>query len=137
MRRSADLRASCPDFGGIATPSPWSMQAEDSMAALESPIFSPTSPHIASKPVQSSFPLSVNGWMARPMPFNTEKHGDRAFLSGDNSIVERIDPEMYDDGCLAYTSRPLPLGRVWSLMLTVNMERTWKGLVSGWMLTKL
>ena len=65
------------------------------------------------------------------MPFNTEKHGDRTFFSDDNSAVERTDPEMYDDGCLAYTACPLPLGRVWNLTVTVSMERTWKVLVSG------
>ena len=105
---------------------------EDSMTATyESPTSSliPLSPILdpATRPV----PSSVNDWIARPMPFSTETHGERALFSGHNSVVERRDPENNDDGCIAYTARPLPLGRVWNLILTVDGETTWKGLVSG------
>ena len=64
------------------------------------------------------------------MPFDAKKRGERARLSGECAVVERINPEKYDDGCLVYTARPLPLGCVWNMTLTTTSGGL-KGLVSG------
>ena len=67
--------------------------------------------------------VSNSDWIARPMPFSTKKHGDRALIYDNDSVLERKDAHKYDDGCLAYTARPLPLGCVWNLTLTI--DRVW------------
>ena len=65
------------------------------------------------------------------MPFDAKNRGKRAQLSGRNAVVERMDPDKYDDGCLVYTARPLPLDCVWNMTLTTTSAVPSKGLVSG------
>ena len=87
----------------------------------------------------ASFPRNVSDWLVTPAPLNTEKHGGRAIVSGDNSIVERRRPGGYrrqtDDDfadCVCYSSHRLPLGQVWQITL-LNTTSRWYGggLVSG------
>ena len=79
----------------------------------------------------SSVPLSVAEWVRIPAPLNTEKHGENARFSEDNSVVERQRPDYNSSGCVCYTSHPLPLGQVWQTTL-LNTTSTWAyGLVSG------
>ena len=80
----------------------------------------------------SSISPDVTDWVATPAPFNTEKRGERAKFSKENCVVERLRPEVYEYGCLAYTFSPLPLGQVWQ---TTVLRATWSwigGLVSGY-----
>ena len=79
----------------------------------------------------STNPLDVSDWLRTPAPFNLKKHGKRAIFSGDNSVVERREPEKYDDGCVCYTSRPLPPGQVWEITIPNTTSRWGWGLVSG------
>ena len=78
----------------------------------------------------ASFPRNVSDWLVTPAPLNTEKHGWRAILSGDYSIVERRQPNNYPSGCVCYSSHRLPLGQVWQITL-LNTTSGWSGLVSG------
>ena len=79
----------------------------------------------------ASFPRNVSDWLVTPAPLNTEKHGERTIFSGDNSIVERRQPDVYGNGCVSYSSHRLPLGQVWQITL-LNTTSGWGvGLVSG------
>ena len=63
--------------------------------------------------------------------FNNQCTGPRAIFSGDNSVVERREPEKYNYGCMCYTSHPLPPGQVWEITI-LNTTSGWSlGLVSG------
>ena len=76
----------------------------------------------------ASIPLNVSDWLVTPAPLNT---GGRAIFSGDNSIVERRQPDDYPRGCVCYSSHRLPLGQVWQITL-LNTTSGWPlGLVSG------
>ena len=80
----------------------------------------------------STNPLDASDWLRTPAPFNLKKHGPRAIFSGDNSVVERREPEKYSGGCVCYTSRPLPPGQVWEItILNTTSAWTYGGLVSG------
>ena len=70
-----------------------------------------------------SVPSDINGLFATPVPFNTEKRGENAILSGDGSVVERLEPEDCRDGGVAYTESPLPLGQVWQTTVLNTTER--------------
>ena len=75
--------------------------------------------------------LDVSVWLRTPAPFNLKKHGPNAIFSGDNSVVERRDPENNRFACVCYTSRPLPPGQVWEITI-LNTTSGWEyGLVSG------
>ena len=77
--------------------------------------------------------LDVSDWLRTPAPFNLKKHGPRAIFSGDNSVVERREPEKYRGGRVCYTSQPLPPGQVWEITI-LNTTSSWTyyaGLVSG------
>ena len=76
--------------------------------------------------------LDVSDWLRTPAPFNLKKHGKRAIFSGDNSVVERLETDKYRDGCVSYTSQPLPPGQVWEITI-LNTTSRWivGGLVSG------
>ena len=80
----------------------------------------------------STNPLDVSDWLRTPDPFNLKKHGKRAIFSGDNSVVERRQPEKYGDNSVCYTSHPLPPGQVWEITI-LNTTSRWigGGLVSG------
>ena len=75
--------------------------------------------------------LVVSDWLRTPAPFNLKKHGWNAIFSGDNSVVERREPETYGGVC--YTSHPLPPGQVWEITIlnTTSGGWTYDGLVSG------
>ena len=78
--------------------------------------------------------LDVSDWIRTPAPFNLKKHGPRAIFSGDNSVVERREPENSYNECVCCTSHPLPPGQVWEVTIlhTTNIEWTYyAGLVSG------
>ena len=80
-----------------------------------------------------SLPRDVTDWVASPIPFNPHKHGQEAILSGDHSVVERRDPDLFPPAvCVVYTRDPLPVGKV---LRTTVLETTTKwgggGLVSG------
>ena len=82
--------------------------------------------------------LDIGDWLATPAPLNTEKHGYGARFSGDNSVVEQLEPE-HDPAadCVCYTSRPLPPGQVWQTTI-LNTTTGWGvGLVSGCVLCLL
>ena len=79
----------------------------------------------------STNPLDVSDWLRTPAPFNLKKHGKRAIFSGDNSVVERREPEKYGGGCVCYTSHPLPPGQVWEITILNTTSRWGGGLVSG------
>ena len=75
--------------------------------------------------------LDSGDWLATPAPLNTEKHGPNARFTGDNSVVERWEPEQ-DPYCVCYTSRPLPPGQVWQTTVLNTTTTEWPvGLVSG------
>ena len=78
--------------------------------------------------------LDISDWLRTPAPFNLKKHGPRAIFSGDNSIVERREPENYHAGCVCYTSHPLPPGQVWEITILNTVSSGWRGLVSGYVL---
>ena len=81
----------------------------------------------------STNPLDVSDWLRTPVPFNLKKHGPRAIFSGDNSVVERWEPEGSGYGCVCYNSHPLPPGQVWEITI-LNTTSKWlgyAGLVSG------
>ena len=69
----------------------------------------------------------VSDWLRTPLPFDLKKHGQRAIFSGDNSVVERWNPESYHIGCVCYTSRPLPLGQVWETTILNTTNYRWRG----------
>ena len=75
--------------------------------------------------------LAVSDWFRTPAPFNLKKHGPRAIFSSDNSVVERREPDEYGDGCVSYTSHPLPPGQVWEITILNTSIRRGYGLVSG------
>ena len=76
--------------------------------------------------------LVVSDWLRTPAPFNLKKRGRGAIFSGDNSVVERQEPEKYDRGCVCYTSQPLPPGQVWEITILNTTSRWGYGvLVSG------
>ena len=77
--------------------------------------------------------LVVSDWLRTPAPFNLKKHGRRAIFSGDNSVVERREPEKYGNDCVCYTSQPLPPGQVWEITVlnAISSGWTYNGLVSG------
>ena len=75
--------------------------------------------------------LDVSDWLRTPAPFNLKKHGPRAIFSGDNSVVERREPEKNTIGCVCYTSHPLPPGQVWEITILNTIRSRWyDGLVS-------
>ena len=76
-------------------------------------------------------PTVLSDWVPGPFVLNTKKCGDRAKFSGDNSVVERELPEMYDAGCVTYTANPLPLGQVWQTTILSTTRKWLGGLVSG------
>ena len=80
----------------------------------------------------STNPLDVysSDWLRTPAPFNLKKHGSNAIFSGDNSVVERPEPDNNPADCVCYTSRPLPPGQVWEITI-LNTTSGWHGLVSG------
>ena len=78
-----------------------------------------------------SAPQSVRGWLATPAPLDTKKHGKNAIFSGDNSIVERQQPDYEHFGCVCYTSDHIPLGQVWQTTVLTITSRWRGGLVSG------
>ena len=79
----------------------------------------------------STNPLDVSDWLRTPAPFNLKKRGLAAIFSGDNSVVERREPEKYNYGCVCYTPHPLPPGQVWEITI-LNTTSSWGwGLVSG------
>ena len=84
----------------------------------------------------ASVPRNVSDWLVTPAPLNTEKHGGRTIFSGDNSIVERRQPDDYIGGCVCYSSHRLPLGQVWQITL-LNTTRKWYGGLGEWMCTLL
>ena len=76
--------------------------------------------------------IDASDWLRTPAPFNVKKHGRSAIFSGDNSVVERREPDEYRSGCLCYTSHPLPPGQVWEItMLNTTSWLSYHGLVSG------
>ena len=77
--------------------------------------------------------LAVSDWLRTPAPFNLKKHGERAIFSGDNSVVERREPEKYPYEGVCYTSQPLPPGQVWEITILNTTSSRWRGtgLVSG------
>ena len=85
----------------------------------------------------STVPTDVSDWIptaaTSAATLNDRKCGENARFSGDNSIVERRDPERNDDDCVCYTSLPLPVGQVWqtTVLDTIITTRGW-GLVSGY-----
>ena len=80
----------------------------------------------------STNPLDVSDGLRTPAPFNLKKHGPKAIFSGDNSVVERWNPEDSYGNCVCYTSRPLPPGQVWEITILNTTSRwTYDGLVSG------
>ena len=79
----------------------------------------------------ASVPRNVSDWLVTPAPLNTERHGERAIFSRDNSILERRRPGDYPGDCVCYSSHRLPLGQVWQITL-LNTTSGWPfGLVSG------
>ena len=79
----------------------------------------------------ASVPRNVSDWLVTPAPLNTERHGERAIFSGDNSIVERWRPDGDYSGCVCYSSHRLPLGQVWQITLLNTTSGWYGGLVSG------
>ena len=76
--------------------------------------------------------LGVSDWLRTPALFNLKKHGLSAIFSGDNSVVERREHEIYPGNCVCYTSHPLPPGQVWEITMLNTTSREWYGgLVSG------
>ena len=76
--------------------------------------------------------LVVSDWLRAAAPFNLKKHGSKAIFSGDNSIVERREPEKNNAGCVCYTSHPLPPGQAWEITILNTTSREWYGgLVNG------
>ena len=70
-------------------------------------------------------PSDVTGLLATPAPFSTANCGEKVTFSEDNSVVERLEPENYRHGGVAYTVSPLPLGQVWQTTVLNTTERNW------------
>ena len=80
----------------------------------------------------STVPCVLSDWMPGPFVLNTKKCGARAKFSGDNSVLEREQPELEVGDCVAYTANPLPLGQVWqTTILSTTGSENRSGLVSG------
>ena len=47
-------------------------------------------------------------------------------FSGDDSVVEREQPEEYGGDCVTYTANPLPVGQVWQTTI-LSTTREWVG----------
>ena len=73
-----------------------------------------------------SVPPDVTDWITKPAPFNSMKHGERAKFTSDNSVVERLEPEIHDRDCVVYSALPLQLGVLWKITVTDNTRR-WNG----------
>ena len=78
--------------------------------------------------------LDVSDWIRTAAPFNLKKHGRCAIFSGDNSVVERREPEESGYNCVCYTSQPLHPGQVWEITILNTTSRWSYGLVSGYVL---
>ena len=76
--------------------------------------------------------LDVSDWLRTPATFSLKKHGPTAIFSGDNSVVERREPDKYVGESVCCTSQPLPPGQVWEITILNTTSRwTYDGLVSG------
>ena len=80
----------------------------------------------------STVPTDVSDWIPIAATLNGRKRGVDARFSGDNSIVERRDPEENYKDCVCYTSLPLPVGQVWQTTVLDTTTRWIHGLVSGY-----
>ena len=90
-----------------------------------------TPPHLPHVSPEMSVATDVSVWIATPAPLNRNKCGERAVFSGDNSIVQRRDPEQHWCGCVCYTAHPLPPGQVWQTTILETTTKWNLGLVSG------
>ena len=82
------------------------------------------------KASKSAVPDKITEFFGQPMPFTTctDKCGERALFSSDSSVVERNEPEKFEDGCVAYTAQPLPVNNAWNLkLLTILDSEEWGG----------
>ena len=86
---------------------------------------------MASSTAETCVPSDVSDWVAMPAPFNTQKHGERVLFSGENSVVERLEPEINPYGCVVYASAPLRPGNVWQTTVLNSPGKWGEGLVSG------
>ena len=70
-----------------------------------------------------NFPKILTSLLGEPMPFSREKHGERVQLSADNSIAKQRESQQSKQGGIAYTEHPIPVNRVWRLILLPNSEQ--------------
>ena len=76
---------------------------------------------------------NLGGWIRRPAPFRTSKHGTLAEFLEEGSVAERLRSEDFPHKCVVYTAQPLMIGEVWVLMVLSTTDKWAGGLVSGWM----
>ena len=85
-------------------------------------------------PTSPSVPLNFEGWSAKPKPLDAAKHGERAVFwddfHGSPTVVGRKNFDLHEDGCVAYTKDPIPVGSAWRITLLETTERLQTGLVS-------
>ena len=95
----------------------------------------PTAQAMAEAIAQSGVPQDFEGWVARPMPLNVEKCGERAAFwdnfCGAPSVVERENCDNKEDGCVVYGRDPMGVDKAFRITLEGTTNRKWqRGLVS-------
>ena len=91
---------------------------------------------------QSGVPQDFEGWVARPMPLNVEKCGERAAFwdnfCGVPSVVERANCDNKEDGCVVYGREPMGVDKAFRITLEGTTDRKWqRGLVSFVLLLRI
>ena len=98
------------------------------------PVATRSTPHTmasSSSSSTASVPSGIGDWLATPAPCNSQKYGENAIFSEDDSVVERREPAKYGFGCVVYTRDPLPLGHVWQTTVGTSESQYIGKLVSG------
>ena len=102
----------------------------------------PTAQAMAEAIAQSGVPQDFEGWVARPMPLNVEKCGERAAFwdnfCGAPSVVERANCDNKEDGCVVYGREPMGVDKAFRITLEGTTDRKWqRGLVSFVLLLRI
>lgn len=74
---------------------------------------------------------NLGGWIRRPAPFSSSKHGTLARFSEEGSVAERLRSEHFPHKCVVYTAEPVMVGEVWMLTVLNTIDKWAGGLVSG------
>ena len=82
-------------------------------------------------------PDNFTGWVVEPMPFDDDREisGKRTKFSdytyhGSPTVVGRFNYAKVEDGCVAHTKDPVPVGKAWRISLMKRTDVWRRGLVS-------